>query len=324
MEDKKGSNELEEEPYYQKIIKKTKTGITFPKELRDDLFEEEEDVYFNLIVPKNKEKIILNVISEKEIEEHEEKKSSEKSSSSKSKKTQKKGVPEPIWTEYFIYDFKNQEKIKSILESAYYKFAEDPEQFDDAIGRVKYALVSFLTSVKTENAKLYFSVIKFLADVIKKFDYPKLINWIYEKVVPNVESKFLYELSLMELIELSVKYEEYKQAETYVSDILTHLDQYSEGEKYNIMNTLTQLIRTVKDLEKKGNIHNIIKEKLIEFEKKISNVDNKIQLIEFLENLRFIEEAYHLTDNLSKELPSEDHRINEVRKMKKRLKETPI
>lgn len=324
MEEKKGSNESEEEPYYQKIIKKTKTGITFPKELRNDLFGEEEDIYFNLIVPKSKKKIILNFISEKEIEEQEKKKSSEKSSSSKSKKTGKKGVPEPIWTEYFIYDFKNQEKIKSILESAYYKFAEDPEQFDDAMGRVKYALVSFLTSVKTENAKLYFSVIKFLADVIKKFDYPKLINWIYEKVVPNVESKFLYELSLMELIELSVKYEEYKQAETYVSDILTHLDQYSEGEKYNIMNTLTQLIRTVKDLEKKGNIHNIIKEKLIEFEKKISNVDNKIQLIEFLEDLRFIEEAYNLTDNLSKELPSEDHRINEVRKMKQRLKEKPI
>ena len=41
----------EEDNLFMEVIKKTKTGITFPKELRDALFDEEADVFFKLIVP---------------------------------------------------------------------------------------------------------------------------------------------------------------------------------------------------------------------------------------------------------------------------------
>ncbi len=34
-----------ETPFYEDIIKKTKTGVTFPKDLRDALFNEETDNY---------------------------------------------------------------------------------------------------------------------------------------------------------------------------------------------------------------------------------------------------------------------------------------
>lgn len=324
MEEHTDTAKSKQEHYYQKIIKKTQTGITFPKELRDELFQTEDDIFFKLIVPKERDQIILKILSPEEVERINSQVSSTPKSLEKKKKKHKKDTPEPKWGEYFIYDFKNQDKIKSILESAYYKFAENPEELDDAMGRVKYALVSFLSSIKTENSKLYFSVIKFLGDVINSFNYPQIIEWMYEKVIPNIESKFLYELSLLELVELSVNFKNFEQAELYVKDILNHLEKYSEGEKYNIMNTFTQLIKTVREFEERGNIPEIIKEKLIEFEAKFVNIDNKIQLIEFLEDLRFIEDAYHLIEDLLKELPSEDHRIKEVRKIKERLKEKPL
>ena len=56
MEQKKKSDD---ENFYEDIVKKTKTGITFPKDLRDDLFEENQEVFFKLIVPQEKDKIIL-------------------------------------------------------------------------------------------------------------------------------------------------------------------------------------------------------------------------------------------------------------------------
>ena len=59
-EDKKPDNEF----FYQDVVKKTKTGITFPKDLRDALFDEEREVFFKLLVPSTKDKIILEFLSD--------------------------------------------------------------------------------------------------------------------------------------------------------------------------------------------------------------------------------------------------------------------
>ena len=56
----------EEEVFFEDIIKKTKTGVTFPKELRESLFNEEIETFFRIIVPKEKDKIILEVLTEQE------------------------------------------------------------------------------------------------------------------------------------------------------------------------------------------------------------------------------------------------------------------
>ena len=58
------NNHSDEDIFFEDIIKKTKTGITFPKELRDIMFSEDAEIYFKLKVPKDKSKIILEVISE--------------------------------------------------------------------------------------------------------------------------------------------------------------------------------------------------------------------------------------------------------------------
>ncbi|MBY9009126.1 MAG: hypothetical protein KGD74_04610, partial [Candidatus Lokiarchaeota archaeon] len=178
----------EEEVFFEEVIKKTKTGITFPKELRESLFNEETEIFFKIIVPKEKDKIILEVLTEEEAKNQivKAKESKPKTSTKSTPKTKDEKPSDkiaPNWGEYFIYDFKNREKVQPILESAFYKFAETPINMEDAMGRIKYALVSFLSGTKTENAKLYFSIIKLLIDIVEKFDQPNLIDWIFEKIV---------------------------------------------------------------------------------------------------------------------------------------------
>lgn len=338
MEDKISS---EEGNYYEAIVKKTKTGLTFPKKLREKLFNTEDDFFFKLIVPQARDKIILEFISKEKAEieletskNKEEEKRNNKSSKKKSKDDKRKKKKsknsdefEPRWSKYFVYDYPNKEKVRSILESAFYKFAETPIEFDDALGRVKYAMVSFLTSTKTENAKLFYSVIKFLIDVIDIFDQPRLIEWIYEKVIPNIESKFLYELALIDMIPISIKYNYSKKAKNSVNRILDGIDEYNPEESYNIMNSFKQLVkkvRKIKDIEIRTKIFEDLKEKLINYENKFENNDYKVQIIELLEDLNFIEDAYELTDELVKNLDPESVITAEVRKIRSRLKEKPI
>lgn len=324
------NEDSEEDVFFEDIVKKTKTGITFPKDLRDAMFDEDTDVYFKLKVPKNKNKIILELISETDAKNHKKisTEGTQKESKSKAKvkgKTLKTGVElAPNWADYFVYDFKNKEKVKPILESAFYKFAESPINLEDAMGRVKYALVTFLSSTKTENAKLYFSVIKFLIDVIEKFKLSNLIEWIFEKIVPNIDSKFLYEQALLELIEVSLNTKRYEKAELFIFYVLKNIDDYPKSELYNIFNSFKELIKRVKYIERTEKIDILLKEKLLEYGAGVMDTDYKIQIVEFLEDLNYIEFAYKLAKEIQKGLPADSIKVEEIRKIIKRLYTTPI
>ena len=241
-----------------------------------------------------------------------------------------------MWSEYFIYEFENQEKVQPILESAFYKFAETPPNLEDAMGRVKYALISFLTSTKTENAKLYFAIEKFLLDVIEKFDQPNLLDWIFEKIIhqkdeednyiSNIESKFLYEQALLSLVEVSLKPEikRYEKAELYIFYVLKNIDSYAKSEMYNIMNSFKMLVKAVKWVERSAKIDILLKEKLMEYAEGVEDINYKIQIIEFLEDLKYIELAYDLAKKIQRNLPPESIKLEEVRKLVRRLHKTPI
>ncbi|MFX1572618.1 MAG: hypothetical protein ACFFB0_07710 [Promethearchaeota archaeon] len=323
-------NSNEEKNFFEDIVKKTKTGITFPKDLRDLLFEEDSDVFFRLFVPKTKDKIILEILNEEEFNELSEKIKHKKSKTPKSRDI--KGIPRPkkttgitpAWGEYFVYDFDVKDKIQPILESAFYKFSETPINLEDAMGRVKYALVSFLTSTKTENAKLYFAVEKFLLDVIEKFKQPNLLDWIFDKIIPNIESKFLYELALLELVEASLKYKRWEKAELYIFHVLKNIDDYPKTEMYNIMNSFKQLVKKVKFVERSDKIDILLKEKLMEYGQGVEDADYKIQIVEFLEDLKYIELAYEMAKNVQKSLPPESVKVEDIRKIVRRLHITPI
>jgi len=319
----------EEEVFFEDIIKKTKTGITFPKELRENLFNEEIETFFRIKVPKEKDKIILEILTEEEAENQivkikESKPKTPKRATPKTKDESTSKKIAPNWGEYFIYDFKSREKVQPILESAFYKFAETPINMEDAMGRIKYALVSFLSGTKTENAKLYFSIIKLLIDIIERFDQPNLIDWIFEKIVPNIESKFLYEQAVLELLEVSLKIKRYEKAELFIFYVLKNIDEYPRSELYNIFNSFKQLVKKVRFIERTDKIDLLLKEKLMEYGEGVEDSDYKIQIVEFLEDLSYIELAYRLAKTIQKSLPADSVKVNEIRKIVKRLYTAPI
>ena len=320
----------EDDNFYEDIVKKTKTGITFPKDLRDELFKEDQEVFFKLIIPQEKDKIILEILTEEDAKQLLE--SIKKTPKAKMPQPTKKTVAKkesvslsPNWGKYFVYDFAAKEKVQQILESAFYEFAEDPPNLEDAMGRVKYALVSFLTSTKTENAKLYFSVIRFLVDIIEKFNQANLIDWIFEKIIPNIESKFLYELSLLEMVEISFLTKRLEKAELFIFYILKNVDAYPKSEMFNIMNSFKQLVKKIKLIEREANIQRtekidrLLKEKLLEYGEGVDDFDYKIQVVEFLEDLNYIELAYKLAKDIQTSLPADSMRIEEIRKTVRRL-----
>ncbi|MBY9019864.1 MAG: hypothetical protein KGD67_02320 [Candidatus Lokiarchaeota archaeon] len=319
----------EEEVFFEDIIKKTKTGITFPKELRESLFDEDIETFFKIIVPKEQDRIILKFLTEEEAKNQivKVKESKPKTLTKVTLKSEDKITSEkiaPNWGEYIVYDFKNREKVQPILESAFYKFAETPINMEDAMGRIKYALVSFLSGTKTENAKLYFSIIKLLIDVVERFDQPNLIDWIFEKIVPNIESKFLYEQALLELLEVSLKIKRYEKAELFIFYVLKNIDDYPRSELYNIFNSFKQLVKKVRFIERTNKIDLLLKEKLMEYGEGVDDADYKIQIVEFLEDLKYIELAYGLAKTIQKGLPPDSVKVDEIRKIVKRLYTAPI
>lgn len=330
MEEKQNTKKPTEEPFFEDLVKKTKTGITFPKNLRETLFDEDAEIFFKLVVPQEKDKIILEILSNDQVKELSETLKAKKpkistSSEDRVKISATKSVGlSPAWGEYFVYDFDAKDNIQPILESAFYKFAEKPLNLEDAMGRVKYALVSFLSSTKTENAKLYFAVEKFLIDIIDKFDQPNLLDWIFEKIIPNIDSKFLYEQALLELVEASLRFKRWEKAELYIFYVLKNIDSYTKSEMYNIMNSFKQLVKKVKYIERSDKIDILLKEKLLEYGKELEDVDYKIQIVEFLEDLQYIELAYDLAKKIQLDLPPESMKVEDIRKLVRRLHITPI
>ncbi|MHA1293371.1 MAG: hypothetical protein ACTSQJ_11970, partial [Promethearchaeota archaeon] len=195
---------------------------------------------------------------------------------------------------------------------------------DDAMGRIKYALINFLSSTKTENAKLYFAIEKFLLDVIEKFNQPNLLDWIFEKIIPNIESKFLYELALLELVEASLKFKRWEKSELYIFYVLKNIDSYSKSEMYNIINSFKHLVKKVKWVERTKKIDILLKEKLMEYGEDVTDPDYRIQIVEFLEDLNYIELAYKLAKEIQMSLPPESMKVEEIRKIIRRLHTTPI
>ncbi len=317
-------------PFFEDIVKKTKTGITFPRNLRELLFEEDSDVFFRMVVPQEKDKIILEFLNDNQIKELSEKLKTKKPRTKKATiakkgvKSKKPAEISPSWGKYFAYDFEAKDKLMPILESAFYKFTETPINLEDAMGRVKYALVSFLSSTKTENAKLYFAVEKFLIDVIDKFNQPNLLDWIFEKIIPNIESKFLYEQALLALVEISLKYRRWDKAELYIFYVLKNIDNYSKSEMYNVMNSFKNLVKSVKWSERTDKIDLLLKEKLMEYEAELEDTNYKIQIIEFFEDLQYIELAYQRAKKIQMSLPPDSIKLEDIRKLVRRLHITPI
>ncbi len=335
MEKPNGQAEREEEEKLEEIVNLKKTGgITIPKHIREEMFSESvENVFFKLVVPKERDKIILEIVPEQEAKKLSEELSAKRKIQRKSA-PRPKGVkspgkkkpvgPQPDFSKYFLYDFEAQEKLRPILESAFYKFAETPVNLEDAMGRIKYGLVSYLGSSNVENSKIYFSIVNFLCDVIEQFNQPNLIEWMNDKIINNIKSKFLYEQALLSLVAISIQMKRFEKGIDFSKKILENIDTYPKSELYNIMNSFENLVKVVSKDRSDLKIIEIVKEKLMEYLEGIEDIDYKIQIVEMLEELRFIEEAYNIANNILMSLPPESSRIEFIREIVKRLHVKPI
>jgi hypothetical protein len=90
------------------------------------------------------------------------------------------------------------------------------------------------------------------------------------------------------------------------------------------MNSFKQLVQKVKHVERSHKIDVLLKEKLLEYGEGIEDIDYKLQIIEFLEDLNYIEMAYEMAKKIQMSLPAESMKIEEVRKLVRRLHTTPI
>ena len=88
--------------------------------------------------------------------------------------------------------------MASIYESSFYKLAEDVPDTEEAINRIRYALINYTIGKSTNDGRLFNSVINFIADVVEKFKTPELermLEFAADKITPNIKSKFLREQS---------------------------------------------------------------------------------------------------------------------------------
>ena len=78
------------------------------------------------------------------------------------------------------------------------------------------------------------------------------------------------------------------------------------------------LVKAVKWSERSDKIDILLKEKLMEYGDQLGT-DYQIQIIEFLEDLKYIELAYKLAKKIQVNLPPESIKVEEVRKLVRRL-----
>jgi hypothetical protein len=90
------------------------------------------------------------------------------------------------------------------------------------------------------------------------------------------------------------------------------------------MNSFKQLVKKVKNVERSDKIDILLKEKLREYGEGVEDTDYKIQIVEFLEDLNYIELAYELAKKIQLNLSPESMRLEEVRRIVRRLHIAPI
>jgi len=337
------SEELPTEPVY--LVRITKSGsITIPKEIRDNY---EDKTPFALLIDGNK--LIFQKIAEADVDKLNLVKGGgggaaatgepkEKRKSAADKKAEAKMKDEGFDpASYLVYEFENSDKVLKALELSWKQFADN--DLEQALNYVKVAIVKYVNGKSQNDARLYYSVILYLCDVITKLKKPNLIEYIRDNIIPNIDSKILKEQSLAQLISVSIQVGRIDKAKDFADMILDVIKLYKHDELFFLMDSLKQLVRTIrvyKDVPK--DVFENVKNRLLEYANGITieepgkdpvqwepfDIDYKIQIIDMLEQLRFIEEAFDLADTTRKSLPEDSMRLDEMRKIANKLKAKPI
>ena len=279
---------------------------------------------------------------------------SKKQRSKRSKKIKKKaGGPQPELIKYIPFQIDNQDKILSILESTFYLLTDDSPKIDEGIDRIRYIIINYTSGVARNDDRLKNTVILFISDIIEKIpnqNLNDLIIFAKESIVSNIKSKFLREQGLITLFVTSIR-ANFEDAGSFLKEILQGISEYTEP--YAILQGFKGLVRSISKSELiiSENLIFLIRDEIQKFifgyekpKKEISeeeemdvteektpeneieqlNTDHSIQLIELLEEMHLIEDAFSLTENLLRNISPEDIRIDAVRQTLSRLKKAHI
>ncbi|MHA1728060.1 MAG: hypothetical protein ACTSWY_04950 [Promethearchaeota archaeon] len=313
-------HEIPTEPCWH--ITRSKTGFTLPKEIRDNIIPYKQDCA--LVVKDNK--LIFYMINPEDKQKLKLVKESRKLRNLKNKKKgrQKNSIPEgpqPEWGSYFLFEFENNNKIQEVLTTAFEKFATEPPNLEEGMNIVKYSLVSFLTT-RMNNARLRQAIIFFLCDVIEKFGQPNLIDFINEKIVGEIKSKFLYQLSLNQLAFTAFKVKRYEKAQEFIELCIKDIKKYNQSEMYAIMDSFKNcVVKLTKDIDFLIPQEYLlpIRNSLREYLDIMDDSDYKLQIVDLLARMQFIDEANNIAEDILKKLPEESPSRDEVKDLIKRL-----
>lgn len=335
------------------LLQLTKTGgLTLPKEIRDVLPEKCMFAFW-----KDLNRIVLQPVSEADlphlnlveaIKEKEKAKEKEKGAGEKKqrKRTEKKEgdssslQPEPI--KYLLYTFENQDKVLTALESAFWKFTESPPNMNEGLDRIKYCLLSFVGKGSMNDSRLRNAIINFICDVVEKMNLQELLNFAEEKIIPNISSKFLYEQSLISLINTCLKVKNNDKTKLFLEQFFKSIENYTASDTFAIMQSfktiIGQITRARIDVPDpiKAIIGAEIKKFIIGFEQPGKNPSdppikhaplnpaNALELIDLLEKIHLVDMAHTIAENILNNLPSDAKELDAYRTKVHGLSQKPV
>ena len=313
------------------LVKKTKTGINLPKNIREQYMS----INYYALVDKDGVFIFYPIYDEDITKlklinklKKDEKTQDKKEKSKRKKKSESKEGPQPEWGNYFLHEFEKQDKLKEVLEIAFDKFSENPPNIQDGMDKIKYALVTFMNQAKINDSRVRQAIAFFLLDVIDKFNLPNLIDFIKDKILPEISSKFLYQLTLIKLIYYSFKLRKFEKAKEFINIFIQDVAKYQASELWAIMDSYKKLTKEIT----RGVNFIIPPEYLIpikeELKKYFNNTqldeDYKLQIIEMLGQLNFIDDAISIGEFLYKTLSEESPTREDLKSLIESLNKKPI
>lgn len=310
------------------IVSLTKSGgITIPKELRDELelnsnteFElsvEDQTIHLRILDPGDVKKLKEDLKIEEKI-----RKQTARAVGGKTPKKKKSSKKEFETGKYVAYDFPNKEKVLAVLEKSFGHFKEDPPDIEECLRLVEMAIKAYSTGNRIENSRLRYSVVLFICDMIKKFQLPNLIDFVMDKIIVGMESRFLYEQALLHLA-LTVKDARPERTLEFIKLIIKNLEGYAETEMYALMHSLESTVKAFTRADFTSDFLHPIREYILGVVE-IMERDYQTQAAQLLERMHFIEDALRIVEGILLGMDPESPGIDDLRELKKRLEEKPV
>ncbi|MHA1733464.1 MAG: AbrB/MazE/SpoVT family DNA-binding domain-containing protein [Promethearchaeota archaeon] len=329
--DPKGGNGGHAARVYVVGMKKT-GGITIPKDLRDSMGLDEK-TEFKLTAKGGQ--LVLEVLTPDEaLKLRDELKVKSKAaprrtSGSRAGSGRRGGARKPSGPEfeagkYIAYEFPNKDKLLQVLEKSYGYFKEPNPDIEECVRLVEIGIKAYSTGNRIENSRLRYSVVLFICDMIVKFNLPNLIDFA-TRVVDGMKSRFLYEQALSHLA-VTVKNARPERTLEFIGKILENIEKYDESsEMYALVHSLESV---VKDFVRAGFSEEFLSP-LREFlsrklESEHMDKDYKLQVVDMLERMHFIEDALRVAQGLLGSTDPEAPGYEEIKEIVKRLEEKPI